>query len=291
MSWKVKGQYIMKRNHDNDKHNDYYKFIIGIVIVIIIVMLILPSSYWWFEIAKPIFTSNKGWDWLSFWGSYLSFLSSVIFGILIVWQNEKFRKLSDEKDKNYLKKEIESRRIENLPLLSINTYDVNKIYFRKECKDYLKVEGENILIDDEYVCIFDFSNTLIYDNKSGAFTLNVKKVKEIIPNLIYFSLFNCGNNTANNVYINVKCEPSNNLVNCIPYIIKNDARYFFITYNNSMLIKESDCIYMEVNYADVFQNKYKQMFFIKNNVEDSHVIIHEIAEQQIIEKSSFFNYN
>lgn len=63
-----------------------------------VILLLFLFSYIWFAMIKGIFPAGdnlqKG-DWLSFWGSFLSFAGSLILGIIAVWQNNRANELNE----------------------------------------------------------------------------------------------------------------------------------------------------------------------------------------------------
>ena len=65
-------------------------FITGILIVLLIPIVINES----YKIGKGYITIWGASDVLSFYGSFISFIGTVILGLVAVWQNNKAHKLN-----------------------------------------------------------------------------------------------------------------------------------------------------------------------------------------------------
>lgn len=86
------------------------KEIIAIIAIILIVVFILYALY--FEFAKyPVprsFTTRpdvEPKDWLTFWGSFLSFIGTIFLGVIVFIQNERLNNKNRELEQNKFNQE------------------------------------------------------------------------------------------------------------------------------------------------------------------------------------------
>ena len=125
----------MKKNNIWDKYK-------GILITLIVISILISI----YGITYLMFTSNKGFykgdnleirDWLSFWGIFLSFGSSIVFSIIAVWQNNRAQRTNDKilnenrrinqiEFENELKKNEYTLIINGVQNISLKLSDLNK---------------------------------------------------------------------------------------------------------------------------------------------------------------------
>jgi len=141
------------------------------LIILAISLLIFPTV-WIFSQSKWIITTGTGLeksDWLSFWGSYLSYLGAVILGAIALWQNQS---LSEA----------------NKRLVELDT--IAQFYSEIEPK-YLEIEIQKLDTPLDLMLMMGGSQRLIgleSSNKTEIFglwhiRLLFKKVRPFTPNL------------------------------------------------------------------------------------------------------------
>ena len=117
----------MKRKKEkNNLANTIIKILI--VSIVIFILIFLPL-----EIEKMIFSkkhipfyneTNFAKDvWFGFIASYLGTIGTVLLGIIALYQNKRYKELSDESEKRFidLQTEIKELNKKNVELIEINT--------------------------------------------------------------------------------------------------------------------------------------------------------------------------
>jgi len=68
--------------------------------IVLFTIIIISGTYLWFVIF-PLFwpkllAPTGGHDWLTFWGSFLTFGGTVLLGAASVWQNKQYKKQDED---------------------------------------------------------------------------------------------------------------------------------------------------------------------------------------------------
>lgn len=73
----------------------FKRFVFSIFIVISIIPFLINEIYkYGYQIEKSYYTLWEAKDVLAFYGSFLSFLGTVVLGILALWQNKKANEIN-----------------------------------------------------------------------------------------------------------------------------------------------------------------------------------------------------
>lgn len=165
-----------------------YKLIKGLIAVCI-VSVILVSGYFSLDYA----TKNSG-DMTPMIQTLWSVAATVSLGSVALWQNVRYKKLSDEKDEKHKRLENERMRLLNLPYLNLNTILMNRVLLKDQEGDFKhpKDEPDTCLIDSDLV------ETIVVSHEGVHQSMNVTGIKRE-EQLFVISVRNTGNNSANNV--------------------------------------------------------------------------------------------
>ena len=93
----------------------------------------------------------------SFLGGILAYIGTVLLGLISVWQNEKFKKMSDRKDELREKEIKESQRLEILPYLFTDCEPDNIKSVKEKKQAFIYIDDLDCQNDKQ---AYDFYNEL-----------------------------------------------------------------------------------------------------------------------------------
>lgn len=229
-----------------------------IVIAMFLVPLITVNLL--FKWHSNIFILEAEWsagDLITYIAGFETFIGTVSLSALALWQNNKFKKLNDEKDMMFLQVENEKIRLSYLPQFLVQTADAEK------CVDIrYQLSSE---LADKYVPLNKFKTYGFFIKKDICEWIPTEKhpiIEKGTENRI-FSIVNCGNNTAHQVKISIcigdKCYSSEKSSS----VQKDDEIFFYFGLNQEVTVDEK--IILIIRFFDCFQNVYEQKFEIINS--------------------------
>lgn len=178
-----------------------------IVIGIFIVLFIIPviTEYILFNFKIPFNISSKFSEdiWFNFIASYLGTIGTIMLSIIALYQNKKYKELSDESEKKFLELQAEIKELnkKNVELIEINT-KIEKAKYYPQLSDlgyyYWNISG------NQFDKILDINNKFqITIKQEGEVDID-RKVSEIYNdyNSLTFILKNEGEKSIRNFNCN-----------------------------------------------------------------------------------------
>jgi hypothetical protein len=184
-----------------------------------------------------------------------SVFATMFIGLVALWQNKRFKTLSDSKDDRLMMIENERMRLLNLPYFSLNTEPTDQMSLRDNKGNQAHPENDQnrVLINPDMVESFIMDDAAILDEK------NLVPVDKTIPvHVICFK--NTGNNTANSVRITLSWKQMKiDLPEIVTYDKHEGKRLHFIFRTSQ---HGQSTLEVTFKYTDIFTNQYEQTFEI-----------------------------
>lgn len=230
------------------------------------------SNIWWIE------SEWGAGDIISYIAGFEAFIGTAFLGFLALWQNQKHKEETDEKDRRFIELENEKLRLSNMPQFLIQMCNFESVIDSRltlpdEYKDYVvlnQTKTHSFFIQDDKVGWAPFDKVPIID-------------KGKLPG--FFSIVNCGNNTAHQVKLNITVNGQNYKDEKVYSIKKDDEIYLYLSISNNS--KLTGDLILKLRFFDCFQNVYEQSFLIKEW--QNSMLVKSYADIELIEKSSCMN--
>jgi hypothetical protein len=212
--------------------------------------------------------------------------ATVCIGLIALWQNKRFKTLSDSKDERLMMIENERMRMLNLPYFSLNTERTDQMSVKDDKGNLVHPENnpDRVLINSDIVESFIMDDIGILDVKDDV-AVNTSVPVHVI------CLKNTGNNTANSVRITLSWKQVVfNLPEVITYDRQEGKRFQFIFQTSQ---QEVSTLNVTFKYTDIFANRYVQTFeFVNVAVQDPsdgqwhHEIRFPLVSNQVMTKAT-----
>lgn len=206
---------------------------IGVVLVLIVALLFLIVLNWMFSVPAPYDFLAVEWDVedaLAFYGSYLSFLGTIVLGAVTVYQTNKAYKLSQKSnDQTDVANELSREAIKQAEKAHELSLQMHKL---EQARFYSVVSLERLMIQERSVDVPNYINTQIrepkvfdlVDTNSVSKCFRCYHVDFIVKNESEFPISS----------ITVNCHGRFEDVN---YGIKEDSETIYIAPNNTHNIR------------------------------------------------------
>jgi hypothetical protein len=212
-----------------------------------------------------------------------SVAATVSLGSVALWQNVRYKNLSDEKDETYKRLENECMRLLNLPFLSINTISVDRVLLKNREGNFKHPEDE----PEVFMIDSDLVETILVNREGVRLSGDVTGIKrEEQPFVI--SVRNTGNNSANNVRVTFTLHGKQYAYAIVSSYAKHEDRKFFYVFEHPD--EEEIELQVRFTYEDIFQNGYEQTFEVhsirREHAKPQRITIHIIKSEQVRTKKT-----
>ena len=160
--------------------------VIGIFIVLFIIPFVIEYILFNFKIPFNIFSKFSEDIWFNFIASYLGTIGTIILSIIALYQNKKYKELSDKSEEKFLELQSEIKELnkKNVELIEINT-KIEKAKYYPQLSElghyYWNISGK------EFAKTFDANNKFqITVKQEGKLDIN-KEVSEIYDDYYSFT--------------------------------------------------------------------------------------------------------
>lgn len=206
---------------------------VGVVICLIIAILFLIVLNWMFSIPAPYDFLAVQWgveDALGFYGSYLSFLGTIVLGAVTVYQTNKAYKLSEKSnDQTDIANELSRKAIKQAERANELSLQMHKL---EQARFYSVVSLEHLMIQKRSVNTPNYLNTKIRN----------PKIFDLVDANSVLKCFDCYH--VDFIVENESEFPISSItVNCngrfedVNYGIKEDSETIYIAPNNTHNIR------------------------------------------------------
>ena len=222
------------------------------LVILTTIFVVTPIVIWLCFSGDGFIPAGKNLDvkdWLYFWGVYLGVISTTVLSVVILYQNNKFRKLSYKQNIKFQKLSDKRLLIENKPeliLMHKNEYLFRKHGYFEDSSypndlhliDYLEISLADGIVELEHS-----------DNKLNLRVVQKDKFK-------VYMVANCGNNTGNS--IDIKCnwkKYENN--RSLPVFLPKDYVYpiVFKKKDDTSFTECTSVVNFIITYCDIFGKK------------------------------------
>lgn len=237
--------FLLAKRYSYEKH---LFLLIGVFAISILIPIIISRLFEVSESHVLVRTLFDQDEILSYYGSYLSFIGTVLLGAIAIWQNDKFKKESDRKDEFYMFIENEKLRLQYMPSFIAQSTNVD--------------EWKNSIITGEqkiYIMKQNLTFAFIFNNNQWLpsnleIAVPEGRISEVVK------ITNIGNNAAHQVKVYIDKNGTRVMADKAFSIKVDDSVFLFL--DDGDLVKQDDNYKLIFRYFDSFQNIYEQSFDI-----------------------------
>lgn len=264
----------MKKNmNDNYSFGKFVKERWIVVLILLLIPLVGIAVFVPLLLCDKFQISDLG----SFLGGILAYIGTVLLGLISVWQNEKFKKMSDRKDELREKEIKESQRLEILPYLFTDCEPDNIKSVKEKKQAFIYIDDLDCQNDKQ---AYDFYNELpnyiereLQESPISAALATTKNFGKYI--FVKYTIKNVGQAGAVNIRIKL-----NNKIILPPFsMVHNETKVIEFLFETQKLNLGSYPIDIVFNYSDIkgtgtyIQQDRFHLHKRINSVGDTHIVL------------------
>ena len=245
-----------------------------IILLFAIPLIIVHFLFKWESNADWIVAEWNAGDVIAYIAGFEAFIGTAFLSFLALWQNQKYKQENDMKDQRLIEIETEKIRLSNMPQFIIQTCNYERVIDPRfslggNQEGYVPLNHEKT------------HGFFIQENEIGFVPANkipiIKQSK--LPN--FFSIVNCGNNTAHQVKLIFEIEGHEYHDEKVYSVRKDDEMFLYLGVHSA--VKISGELLLKIRFFDSFQNVYEQGFIIVDA--GNGLIVRSYADVKLIKRS------